>query len=179
MTLWFTFKNHFSIPFCSDSVGGIVAGSIALVIIIVVVSVVVRAKHRQSVVTPISSGGAHISTVNTNINTNIHGGYSFILFILENENIHAYKAIWPTIFMSDCLIAKMYGLLAILHKWICLFCVEQRLRGFDRSDLIKISCSGTVRIRTADSIKLWWEQMSCKENCLAIFSIVKVLYINI
>ncbi|XP_052677969.1 uncharacterized protein LOC128158986 [Crassostrea angulata] len=56
----------------SDSVGGIVAGSIALVIIIVVVSVVVRAKHRQSVVTPISSGGAHISTVNTNINTNIH-----------------------------------------------------------------------------------------------------------
>lgn len=65
--------------------GGIVAGSIALVIILVVVSVVVRAKHRQSVVTPISSGGAHISTVNTNINTNIHGEYSFILFILENE----------------------------------------------------------------------------------------------
>lgn len=93
--------------------------------------------------------------------------------------IHAYKAIWPTIFMSDCLIAKMYGLLAILHKWICLFCVEQRLRGFDRSDLMKISWSDTVRIRTADLIKLWLEQMSCKENCLAIFSIVKVVYINI
>lgn len=65
--------------------GGIVAGSIALVIIIVVVSVVVRAKHRQSVVMPISSGGAHISTVNTNINTNIHGEYSVTLSIfLEN-----------------------------------------------------------------------------------------------
>lgn len=91
-TLIYIFESLF-LTSCSDSVGGIVAGSIALVIVIVVVSVVVRAKHRQSVVTPISSGGAHISTVNTNINTNIHGGYSFILFILENENIHAYKAI--------------------------------------------------------------------------------------
>lgn len=66
---------RFPSPFCSDSVGGLVAGLIALVIIIVVVSVVVRAKHRQSVVMPISSGGAHISTVNTSINTNIHGEY--------------------------------------------------------------------------------------------------------
>lgn len=56
----------------SDSLGGLIAGSIALVIIIVVVIVVVRAKHRQTVVTPISSGGAHISTVNTNVNTTIH-----------------------------------------------------------------------------------------------------------
>lgn len=82
-TLIYIFES-LCITFCSDSVGGIVAGSIALVIIIVVVSVVVRAKHRQSVVTPISSGGAHISTVNTNINTNIHGEYSVTLSILKN-----------------------------------------------------------------------------------------------
>lgn len=126
-TLIYIFES-LCITFCSDSVGGIIAGSIALVIIIVVVSVVVRAKHRQSVVTPISSGGAHISTVNTNINTNIHGGYSFILFILENENIHAYKAIWPTICQIVWL-QKCNGLLTILHKWICLFCVEQTVRG--------------------------------------------------
>lgn len=131
-TLIYIFESLF-LTSCSDSVGGIVAGSIALVIILVVVSVVVRAKHRQSVVTPISSGGAHISTVNTNINTNIHGGYSLILFILEIENI------------QSCFHVRLFDCKNVMAYWqyfingYAYFVLNKRLGGFDRSDLMKIS----------------------------------------
>lgn len=83
----------FFLIFCSDFVGGIVVGLIVLVIVIVVVSVVVRVKYRQLVVMFILLGGVYISIVNINININIYGGYFFILFILENENIYVYKVI--------------------------------------------------------------------------------------